>query len=220
MRALTTPKTQGTRRVRKDPRREITRVALIEKAETMFADAGVEGVSLRQIGVAIGSGNTNVVAYHFGSKEALIEAIFMHRLPALDARRAELLARVKKAGRAHDLAALMHALWQPALEQKNAHGRHSYVAFLASISRANWGWMRGAVDESFPVTKEIVALIAAALPKKAHRFLRERLRISFAIIAAAVRFCDVNYPHNARRTKDVLADTLRMATAAMAAPAE
>ena len=58
---------------RRDPRREATARALIEAAESLFGQAGVDGVSTRQIGAAIGSANTNVVAYHFGAKDALIE---------------------------------------------------------------------------------------------------------------------------------------------------
>ena len=83
---------------RPDPRGEATRIALIEAAESLFADSGVEGVSTRQIGAAIGSSNTNVVAYHFGGKEALIREVYRHRLPQIDRRRGELLKEAERAG--------------------------------------------------------------------------------------------------------------------------
>jgi len=211
-------KTQAVRRVRRDPRRETTRAALIEAAETLFADSGVESVSLRQIGTAIGSGNTSVVFYHFGSKEALIEEIFMHRVPALEARRAELLAVAMRVGSARDLPTLVHALWWPVFEQTNADGRHSYAAFLASISRANLGWLRRSMEDSFPVTKDLVARIGAAIPREARRFSKETSRIAFAIIAAALQHCDQHHRRSPKRAKALFSHALRIAAAAMTVP--
>lgn len=203
------------RRPRNDPRREMTRAALIEKAEVLFADAGIEGVSLRQIGAAIGSGNDNVVAYHFGSKEALIEAIFRYRLPAFEAKRAELLAIADREGRGQDLPTLVHALWQPYFEQTNKDGRRTYAAFLASVTRSDWIWIRRGLERTFPVTREIVARIEATVPRTAKRFFMERIEMSFSIVAAALRNCDGSLRNNPRRARDLFREALRIATAAM-----
>src|ERR1700740_3219855 len=108
---------------------EVTRGMIMEAAEKMIAKDGVEGVSLRQIRVAIGSAHTNVVTYHFGSKEALIRAIIMDRQAILEHRRAELLAAARKRGLGADLATLTHAVWYPLFELTNAEGRHPYAAF-------------------------------------------------------------------------------------------
>ena len=85
-----TPGALDRQRRRSDSRREVTTLAIIEAAESLFAQQGVDAVSLRQIGSAIGARNTAVVLYHFGDKEALIEAILGHRLPSFERRRAEL----------------------------------------------------------------------------------------------------------------------------------
>src|SRR6476659_10180897 len=69
-----------------------TKEQILLAGERLIADHGVDGVSMRQIGAAIGSGNNSAVLYHFGSKENLVEAIFEYRLPRLRARRAELIA--------------------------------------------------------------------------------------------------------------------------------
>jgi AcrR family transcriptional regulator len=98
------------KRTRLDPRREATQTALIEAAEMMFAGAGVDGISTRQIGAAIGSLNTNVVAYHFGSKHALIDAIFRHRLSAIDRRRAALLIEADKDRSAESIHGFLNRL--------------------------------------------------------------------------------------------------------------
>ena len=68
-----------------------TRMRLILAAEQLFAENGIEGVSLRQVNVAAGQKNASATHYHFGSKDALIEAIFSHRMEAINARRTEIL---------------------------------------------------------------------------------------------------------------------------------
>ena len=69
-----------------------TKEQILLAAERMIADHGVDGVSMRQIGTAVGSGNNSAVLYHFGSKDNLVTAIFEYRLPGLRERRAELIA--------------------------------------------------------------------------------------------------------------------------------
>lgn len=203
-------------RSRNDPRRDATRTALIETAEAMFGEWGIEAVSLRQIGTAIGSANTNVVAYHFGSKEALVEAIFLHRLPALEARRAELLSTARLAGQIENMLLLMEVLWRPFLEQTDAQGRHSYAAFQGALLRSNLMMVRAALDEAFPVTREIVKRIGAALPKKSSR---ERLQICTYMMIGAFQRIDF-MGKGAAKAEAVFMDALRMAAAALTAPAD
>src|SRR3546814_8146356 len=64
---------------------------ILQAAEDCFGEHGIDAVSLRQIAIAAGQGNTAAVQYHFGSKEGLLEAIFQHRLPAIDQRRKALI---------------------------------------------------------------------------------------------------------------------------------
>src|SRR3546814_11888057 len=64
---------------------------MLQAAEDCFGEHGIDAVSLRQIAIAAGQGNTAAVQYHFGSKEGLLEAIFQHRLPAIDPRRKALI---------------------------------------------------------------------------------------------------------------------------------
>jgi AcrR family transcriptional regulator len=52
-----------------------TRLSLIRAAERLMSERGVDVVSLRDICVEAGQGNTSAVAYHFGTRDALIDAI-------------------------------------------------------------------------------------------------------------------------------------------------
>ncbi len=61
--------------------------AVLDVAERLFAERGIDGVSLREIGKAAGSRNTGVAHYYFGDKQHLVDAIIARRSPSLHARR-------------------------------------------------------------------------------------------------------------------------------------
>lgn len=69
-----------------------TRRRLIEEAERLFAVRGFAGVSLREIGVAAGARNNSAAQYHFGDRQGLVDAVFDHRMAAINERRLALLA--------------------------------------------------------------------------------------------------------------------------------
>lgn len=73
--------------------RQSAKQQLIHTAERLFALHGLDGVPLRQIGTEAGTANKSAVQYHFGSKEALVEAILLNRLDYLTQRRQLLGAR-------------------------------------------------------------------------------------------------------------------------------
>ena len=50
-------------------------MSLIETAERLFAEKGIDNVSLREINRAAGQKNVAALHYHFGTRESLLEAI-------------------------------------------------------------------------------------------------------------------------------------------------
>jgi AcrR family transcriptional regulator len=215
-----------TKRTRRRPAREArsgqrsdgTRSLIIDAAEKMIAKDGVEGVSMRQIRVAIGSANTNVVTYHFGSKDGLIEAIVMDRHPILERRRAELLAKARANGLGTDVGALLHAVWFPYFELKNPEGQHTYAAFLASISRTHNEWRDRSVRRHFPVESELQNLIFARLPVRSESLFAHRSLIVFGMITAALRCCDDEFPDDPVQSKKLFEAAMRMGITALQTP--
>jgi AcrR family transcriptional regulator len=106
-----------------------TRERMIAAAEELFAARGIDGVSLREVAVAAGSRNTGAGQYYFGNKEKLVEAIYNHRVAAIEVRRLALLADVKVSP--DPLRASVFALLQPLAEQI---GVNHYVTFVAQLS--------------------------------------------------------------------------------------
>ena len=62
-------------RSKSTPTSDRTREQLILAGERLFALSGLDSVSLRQINSAAGQRNSSAAHYHFGSKEALVQAI-------------------------------------------------------------------------------------------------------------------------------------------------
>lgn len=103
---------------------------LVLTAERLFAQRGLDGVPLRQIGTEAGMANKSAVQYHFGSKEGLIHAILLHRLEELTQRRRLLAARAP----AHDLRAIIEAHQLPLIEMAEDENCF-YVSFLEQLLR-------------------------------------------------------------------------------------
>ena len=205
-------------RKRHDPRRDATRIALIEAAESLFAEAGVEGVSTRQIGAAIGSSNTNVVAYHFGSKEALIEAVYRHRLPDIDRRRRELLDQADAAGTSGNIAQLVRVFALPFYEQVDARGRHSFARFIAGLERSGMISARALLVSEFPETERLLKRMAAVLPDGMEPVVPQRLRLAIGLIVTALQVIDWEKKPGSAEAQDFFNTAVLMAAAAMAAP--
>jgi AcrR family transcriptional regulator len=209
----------GRKRSRNDPRHEATRNALLETAEAMFAASGINGVSLRQIGIAIGSANANVVGYYFGDKEALIEAILLkHRLPIEEARQ-RLWDRARADGSDSDLLVLIDILWRPLFEKTNSAGLHTYAAFLGSMSRSSFHALRLAIADRLPATSGLVARISELLPALPEKYLRGRLHVLNDVITGVLQRIDIDQEDGVS-AELLYRDALRMAQAILAAPIE
>ncbi|MFZ3567268.1 TetR family transcriptional regulator [Streptomyces sp. BH097] len=94
-----------------------TRRRLIDVAERLFAEQGIHATSLREIAAAADQRNTSAVAYHFGTKRGLIDAIYEDRLTVTTARQLELLEAVDEQGRGMELRALTGVLVRPMVER-------------------------------------------------------------------------------------------------------
>ena len=76
----------GAARPGLDARSEATRDAILRASESLFIQQGHDATSLRQI-TALANVNLAAVNYHFGSKEALVQAVLKRRLAVLNEER-------------------------------------------------------------------------------------------------------------------------------------
>lgn len=202
-----------------DPRGLSTRAVLIECAETMISEFGVHGVSIRQIAKASRSANSSVVTYHFGNKEALLQAVISHRLPAIEQRRNELLTAVKRSNFNPQISDFIDVLYRPFFEQRNAEGRRSYAAFVDELSRANLIDIRTSLDSDYPVTAQILDEIRSKANGGATKYFGHRIFLSSALIFAAIKQIDQMELEN-DEGESLFVDALAAATSVMVAKKE
>lgn len=103
---------------------------LLLAAERLFAERGIDAVSLRAIMAAAGA-NVASVHYHFGSKPALVEALIKDRSEQVSARRSELLDAIE-ASREVSARLLAEAFVRPVAELASS-GEAAWVTFIAGI---------------------------------------------------------------------------------------
>lgn len=106
------------------------RAALVTNAERLFAEHGIEAVSLRDVAAAAGQRNHSAAQYHFGDREGLVSAVYEHRMRAVEQRR-----RVHLKGIADDdVRGFVAAIVVPLVDVvAESHGW--YARFLA---RTRW----------------------------------------------------------------------------------
>ena len=111
-----------------------TREALILAGERLFAEHGINGVSLRQINAAAGQKNSSAAHYHFGSKQSLIKAIHSYRLERVNQRRHERLNKLHEDGKDGDVRAIIETIVHPIVEEiHETEGGSHYIRCLAQI---------------------------------------------------------------------------------------
>ena len=92
-----------------------TKEQILDAAEALIAEKGIDAVSLRAI-TSAAKVNLAAVHYHFGSKDALVHKVFERRIRPVNARRLELLDAAEKAGGASvELEPVLRAFIQPAI---------------------------------------------------------------------------------------------------------
>lgn len=93
-----------------------TKDRLLDAAEQLFAERGIDGASMRAITHAAGT-SVSAANYHFGSKDELVRATFSRRVLELNRRRVEALERLEAQGEP-TLEALVDAFLRPVLEAR------------------------------------------------------------------------------------------------------
>lgn len=218
-----TPQKRAKKADARTLRGEATRELILQTTERLICDHGVDGLSMRQIGVAVGQGNHSVIQYHFDSKEGLIRAIIGRRAEQFLPIREKLLADAKAAGKTGDVSALLAVLLFPIATVRDETGRHVYAGFMLRALRTMWdqnaGILHQAWTEPGPVleTMQYLQTLRPDMPKwqLAQRVLRlNRFFVSALVDQDKIRAIGGQCPDE----DYLLQDLLNMMTAAFKAP--
>lgn len=115
------------------PNPEATKQRLVRAAEELFAERGIDVVSLREINAAAGQRNATALQYHFHDRHGLLLAVLAKHHPDVEAERHGLLDAYEAAGLA-DLRELAKALVLPyAAKLADADGGRFYLRVYAQV---------------------------------------------------------------------------------------
>lgn len=159
-----------------------TKDLILDAAELLFSEHGVEGVSLRaltrQAGVNLAS-----VHYHFGSKEAVARAAFCRRVRPINVERLALLDEIERQG-APDIEGILTALYAPVirLAQSPVHGRR-FMRLCARFYSEPGEYIKCAFEEEFSVVIErFEGALRRALPGLSSPDLRRRMHFAIGVM--------------------------------------
>ncbi len=186
------------------------RERILIAAERLIAEQG-PSASLREIAAAAGQRNNSAVSYHFGSREALIEAIIDLRQESLDAARMRRLAELDNADQV-DLRSLVEALVRPMFTAPYDEGSTHYARFLEKVRDFAAVQQRPLEGDRWPGTKMLIGRLdrmLADLPPAVRRFrLQAFLSTMLALLADLERAGRRASRVDQGRTIDVLAGLL------------
>ncbi len=156
-----------------------TKDSILDAAEQLFSERGIEGVSLRCLTGRAGV-NLASVHYHFGSKEQVVKAVFRRRVRVVNRRRIERLDRLERQGDPQ-LEEILAALFEPGLRlaADPERGRR-FMRLGARIFFEPAKYMASLFEEEFAeVIRRFHAALHSSLPDLPPAELR--LRMHFAI---------------------------------------
>lgn len=200
------------------PRRDATTAErLVEAGERLIAEQGLDGVSLRQISVAAGSGDNNAVQYYFGDVHGLIAAILDKRALELELKRAERLFQLKSR-KPLATRAVLDVLLRPVCEHLDARGQPTFARFSLVLQRTPRGAQH--LDEAFahrPLVAELLRRLQAANTSLPAPVIWNRLLLVYSAVLSTVcyRFPPLADP---RLDAVVVDEALDVAAAALTAP--
>ena len=172
------------------PNPETTKQRLIAAAETLFAERGIEGVSLREINAAASQKNSTALQYHFRNRHGLLIAVLGKHHGDVEARRNEMLDLYEARG-LDDLRALAAALVRPsATKLADPNGGRPYLRIHSQcINRPDWPFATER-DQRAPDPNDSIErwrqLVGPLLPDVAVRRLHHRftaMRVSATELA-------------------------------------
>jgi len=165
-----------------------TRDRLVRTAARLFADRGIEAVSLREINREAGQRNATALQYHFSGREGLLEAVLAKHHRVVEERRHAMLDGIERIGGAPRLRPLAEALVGPVAELlADRDGGRDYLRIMAElVNRPEPSFAASTLDDRRSSTNRWRRAVAPLVPALALDRLHRRftaIRIMFVEIA-------------------------------------
>ena len=169
-----------------------TKQRILNAAEHLFAADGYHATSLRGITTAA-TVNLAAVNYHFGSKEALLEAVIVRRLsPLNEVRLGKLEALLKKAEQANEMPSvreILRTFVEPTLYlRQQGSDTEDFVALIGRILAEPRGVaMSIFIHHMEPLMIRLFQALTLSLPELSHQALFWRLHFVIGSLSHIMR---------------------------------
>jgi AcrR family transcriptional regulator len=173
-----------------------TKERILGAAETLFAQHGFAGTSLRQV-TSRADVNLAAVNYHFGSKENLINEVFRRRMDEMSQARLDALAAARVLPPDARLAGVLAAFIEPALALTlDRQGGSAFVRVLARAYAEKNERLRKFLSDNYGhVLREFSKALAECLPELGKEQLYWRLDfVAGALTYAMADFGSIRRP--------------------------
>jgi AcrR family transcriptional regulator len=169
-----------------------TRTRILDAAEELFMQHGFEGTSMRPLTSKAGV-NLAAVNYHFGSKHALIEAVFRRRLDPMNVARIAELEMLEAQERPSSPETIIRAFITPGLrllEDAKGGGRNFARLLGRTYTEPNKA-VRALIGQMYaPTMQRYKAALERALPQMPREELVWRMHFMFGTLAYTLAATD------------------------------
>jgi AcrR family transcriptional regulator len=171
-----------------------TQIRILDAAEELFMQHGFEGASMRMLTAKAGV-NLAAINYHFGSKDALIEAVFRRRLDPMNVERIAQLDRLEQEAAGAPLAAeaIIRAFIGASLrmiEDARGGGRN-FIRLLGRAYTEPAKPIRALIGQMYaPTMERFKAAFVKALPDLPKDELVWRMHFMFGTLAYTLAATD------------------------------
>lgn len=172
-----------------------TQTRILDAAEESFMQHGFEGASMRMLTAQAGV-NLAAVNYHFGSKDALIEAVFRRRLDPMNAARIAALERLESGPQgkaALSPEAIIRAFIGPSLKmiEDARGGGRNFIRLLGRTYTEPTKPIRALIGQLYGSTMErYKAALSRALPHMPREELVWRMHFMFGTLSYTLAATD------------------------------
>jgi AcrR family transcriptional regulator len=193
-------------------------------ARRLFAEKGVDGVTVREIAAAAGQKNHGAVGYHFGSKEELVRALIRDGAIVIDQRRNARLDDAEGRGGPHSVREVADILVRAATGlAEDGETEDSYIRFITMLGmshrdmfldalegRWNSGYQRGLAH-----LRRLMPPMDTALQNQRLIFMGATVSAVLSMREAALN--DTQKPHPMWQTGDTVSHFIDCLTAMLEA---
>lgn len=207
-----------------EPTLAATPTLLLDVAERLFAENGIDKVSLREIVRASGQSNLSAAHYHFGSREALVAAVIDRRMRVINTLRHAHLDQLEASGRdryVHTVILAMLGVLGDVVKTR-AWGP-DYVRLLAQALFSPQFHIREMIDpQTISSHARLTRMLRRLLPDLPTHVFNDRFAVLESETAYSIaRWVQSNGPVTVTKTRSygiMISNTVDFLAAGMAAP--